>query len=571
MRRCFFLLALLVTTSGFLLPVCVWAEPPQVLLEGDQHLPVRYEKAMVVAGEALAATVGQRILRRGGNAVDAACGTAFALAVTLPRAGNIGGGGFALIRDTDNKVEALDFRETAPAVMFRDFYDKPGTSSVDGPTASGVPGTVAGLWEMHKRYGKLPWSEVVTPAVALASAGFEISAYESLGLSNTREKFERYPTSAAIFAPGGKSLPPNGRLIQKDLAKTLGRIAKDGPEDFYRGDTAKLIVAAMKRDGGVMTAKDLADYKAIWRTPVSGDFRGYTVFSMPPPSSGGIHLLQMLELVEDFSTSAWDHNSAKDLHRLAEAMRLAYADRAKFLGDPDFVTVPVERLLSPEYLEERAKLISPDRAGDSKSLAPDLFSQPTPESFETTHFNVVDEDGMAVSLTYTLNFSYGSGYVAGGTGILMNNEMDDFNIKPGTPNSFGLIGGEANKVEATKRPLSSMTPTIITKDGQLVAAVGAPGGSRIINGVFQWVLNVLGYGFNPQSSAALPRIHHQWYPDVLSYEVGISADTLTLLEAKGHKTEKIGAVAHVLAIVRDPAGFLEAGLDPRRQAAADGY
>lgn len=547
-----------------------YGEPSSILLEGDQHQPVRFEKAMVTTGEAISAEVGKAILRKGGNAVDAAVAVAFAEAVTLPRAGNIGGGGFVLIRDVDNKIYALDFREAAPAALFREFYSKPGHSSIKGPTAAGVPGTVAGMWEMHKRFGKLPWADLVAPAAKLASEGFEISAYEAEGIVARRESFQAYPSTSSIFLPDGRPPGPGQPFVQADLGKTLARIAKQGKDDFYTGETAKLIAAAMKSSGGVMTARDLADYRAVWRKPLETDFRGYTVASMPPPSSGGVHLLQMLEMVEDWPTAAFDRNSAQDIHMLTEVMRLAYADRARYLGDPDFVKVPLERLLSPAYLEEREKLINPERAGDSRKLAPELLGQPA-ESFDTTHFNVVDERGMAVSLTYTLNFSFGSDYVAQGTGILMNNEMDDFNVSPGKPNSYGLVGGEANAVAGGKRPVSSMTPTIITKDGQLVATVGAPGGSRIITGVFEWILNYLAYGFNPQTSASLPRTHHQWQPDALGFEVGISADTRALLEAKGHKVEKVNAVAHVLAIVRQPDGHLEAGLDPRRPAFAEGY
>ena len=331
-------------------PAGAFREDTSVLLEGDQHQPIRFEKAMVVAGEPIATKVGSEILAKGGNAVDASIATGFALAVTLPRAGNIGGGGFALIRDKDNKVYALDFRETAPSALFRDFYLKPGRSSVDGPTASGVPGTVAGLWEMHQKFGKLPWSDLVEPARRLASDGFAISAYESGGIAANRERFSRYPSTVAAFLPGGAAPPPQTKFRQPDLGDTLGRVATEGPRDFYRGETARRIANSMKESGGVMTAKDLASYKAVWREPLETDFRGYRVHSMPPPSSGGLHLLQMLEMMEDYPTQAFEHNSAKDLHEIAEVMRLAYADRARFLGDPDFVKVPVGRLLSPEYL-----------------------------------------------------------------------------------------------------------------------------------------------------------------------------------------------------------------------------
>ena len=546
-------------------------EPNSVLLEGDQHQPVRFETAMVTTGEELSAKVGEEVLRRGGNAVDAAVAVGFAMAVTLPRAGNIGGGGFAMVRDLDNKVYALDFRETAPKALYPEFYVKSGRSPIRGPSAAGVPGTVAGMWEMHQRFGKLPWPELLAPAMRLAGEGFEISAYESEGIASRRDGFAIYPSTAAIFLPQGKAPVAMQHFVQADLAKTLSRIAQNGANDFYRGETAKLLAQAMEDSGGVMTAEDLANYKAVWRPPLSTSFRGYMVYSMPPPSSGGIHLLQMLKMVEDESTLAFERNSAEDIHMLTEFMRLAYADRVKYLGDADFVEVPVERLLSPDYLREREALIVPDKAGDSKALAPELFTESPAESFETTHYNVVDENGMAVSLTYTLNFSFGSDYVAQGTGILMNNEMDDFNVAPGQPNSYGLLGSEANKIEAGKRPVSSMTPCIITKDSQFVAAVGAPGGSRIITGVFEWILNFLGYGFNPQTSASMPRTHHQWYPDTLGYEVGISADTRRLLQGMGYKLEKVNAVAHVLAIVRQPDGHLEGGLDPRRPAFAEGY
>jgi gamma-glutamyltranspeptidase/glutathione hydrolase len=547
-----------------------FGEPTSVLLEGDQHQPVRCEHAMVVSGEALSAEVGARILRQGGNAVDAAIAVGFAKAVTLPRAGNIGGGGFALVRTPDNSVYALDFRETAPRALYPEFYQKPDHSPVQGPTAAGVPGTVAGLWAMHQRFGKLPWPELVAPAVELAH-GFPISAYECEGIAERVEGFSKYPSTAAIFLPGGKPPRPMQTFVQADLAKTLSRIAEHGADDFYRGETARLLVKAMEESGGVMTANDLAQYVPIWRRPLSAEFRGYTVFSMPPPSSGGLHLLQMLQMAEEMPTEPLEHNGARDIHRLTEFMRLAYADRARYLGDPDFVDIPIEKLLSPEYLRERQALIDLERAGDSKALVPELTQPMAPESFDTTHYNVVDENGMVVSLTYTLNFSFGSDYVAQGTGILMNNEMDDFNVNPGQPNSYGLVMGEKNKVEGRKRPVSSMTPTIVTRDGQFVASVGAPGGSRIITGVFAWLLNHLAYGFNAQTSSSLPRTHHQWFPDALGYEVGISPDTRRLLEARGHKLEKVNAVAHVLAIVRTPDGHLEAGLDPRRPAFAEGY
>lgn len=545
----------------------VSAEP---LLEKDQHTCRSTEKAMVTAGEALATKVGQELLSRGGNAVDAATGVGLALAVTLPRAGNLGGGGFALILDTEGQVHALDFRETAPQALYREYYLDEATSSRQGPTAVGVPGTVAGLWAMHRKFGVLPWKQVVEPAQRLAAEGFPTSPWLNDGVASSVDLLGAYSATRAIFLPGGNPPKVGSLFKQPDLANTLKRL-EDGPDDFYRGETASLLASGIQAAGGVLTKEDLAQYQAVWRRPLSGDFRGYTVWSMPPPSAGGVHLLQMLELTEQMEFAHDDHNSSADLHRIAEAMRLAYCDRAKHLGDPSAMEMKTEELLSPDYLEKRQELIQKDRAGDSKKLAPQLFQKPSKESPDTTHFNVVDEKGMAVSLTYTLNFSYGSGFVAPGTGILLNNEMDDFNAEPGKPNAYGLIGSPANDVAAGKRPLSSMTPTLITKNGEFYAALGAPGGSRIINGVFQTVINLLGYGLNAQTAVAMPRIHHQWYPDELRYEFGITNDTRDRLVEMGHKCEPIYAVAHVLAIVRDPEGFLDAGLDPRRPAYVEGY
>ncbi|MFA5508521.1 MAG: gamma-glutamyltransferase [Vulcanimicrobiota bacterium] len=548
----------------------LWSVQAQPLLEKNQHISRRAEHAMVVSGEPLATQVGNTILQGGGNAVDAAVAVALSLAVTLPRAGNLGGGGFAMILDQEGQVHALDFRETAPGATHREFYLDQRHTSRRGASAVGVPGTVAGLWEMHQKFGVIPWNKLVEPARRLAQEGFPTSAWLADGVTSSQELLGAYPATRKIFMPAGEP-PKIGSLFrQRDLGATLKRLSR-GPSDFYTGKTAELLVEGVQAAGGVLSREDLAGYKAVWRKPLSGDFRGYQVWSMPPPSSGGLHLLQMLELTERLDSKPATHNSAAHLHLVAEAMRLAYRDRARHLGDPDFVDVPVEELLSPEYLQTQYELIPQEKAGDSEELAPELFHNPVPESPDTTHFNVVDKDGMAVSFTYTLNFSYGSGFMAPGTGVLLNNEMDDFNARPGEPNAYGLIGSSANDVEAGKRPLSSMTPTLITKDGRFFAAIGAPGGSRIITGVFQAVFNLLAYGLNAQTSVSAPRIHHQWYPDKICYEFGISADSIKLLESWGHKCEPIYAVAHVLSIVRDPEGHLEAGLDPRRPAYVEGY
>lgn len=553
----------------FLSPLA-WAQPGTIL-ERDQFTSPRFETECVTAGEQLATEVGETILKQGGNAADSAAAVGLALAVTLPRAGNLGGGGFALVMEPGGDVHALDFRETAPAKLYREFYLEPGRSSRVGASAPGVPGSVAGLYELQHRYGALPWKSVVEPAYRLADEGFPVTPWLHDGVESSQELLASCRSTREIFLPGGKP-PKIGTIFrQPALARTLRRLADIGPDDFYRGETARMIVEGVQKEGGVITSDDLKNYRVKWRKPVSGLFRGYRVWSMPPPSSGGIHVIQMLHWMESYKLEAAYHNSARDLHRLAEVMRLAYCDRAKYLGDPDFVNVPTEKLLSDEYLEERAKLIPPERAGDSESLAPELFDKPQKkESDNTTHFNVVDENGMAVSLTYTLNFSYGSGFMAPGTGVLLNNEMEDFNAHPGEPNAFGLIGSAANDVEAGKRPLSSMTPTLVTKDGKFVAALGAPGGPRIITGVFQVLLNIFGYGFNPQTATALDRIHHQWYPDKIYYEPRISEDTVEALRERGHKLEPIYAVAHVLAIVKNSEGYLEAGLDPRRPAYAEG-
>ncbi len=541
------------------------------LIEFDFHFSEQSQAAMVVSGEPRATKAGTEILRQGGNAVDAACTTALVLAVTLPRAGNIGGGGFALIRDPEDQYFALDFRETAPSALHPEFYLEADHSSVDGATSAGIPGTVAGLWEMHQRFGRLPWAEVVQPAEALAREGITVSAWMNDGLQRAQERLLPYPSTRKIFYPGGSAPKIGSVLVQADLAATLGRIKERGPQGFYKGETAELLVLGVNAAGGVWSEEDLASYRAIWREPLERSYRGYRVVSMPPPSSGGIHLLQMLAWLETRELNRDFHNGAQDIQFLVEGMRLASLDRAQHLGDPDFSDIPVQKLLSDSYLQTRVNLMPKGRAGDSKSLAPELFVTPPHESEDTTHFNVVDQDGMAVSLTYTLNFSYGSGLVAEGTGVLLNNEMDDFNVRPGQPNSFGLIGGEKNRVEAGKRPLSSMTPTLVSRDGEFFAAVGAPGGSRIINGVFLVLANILGYNFNAQTAVALPRFHHQWYPDTLYVEPGISVDTRRALTDMGYHLEDLGAVAHVLAIVRHPLGHLEGGLDPRRPASLDGY
>lgn len=539
--------------------------------EDNRFYAIEAEHGMVVGGEPHATQIGLEVLMSGGNAVDAAVATALALAVTLPRAGNLGGGGFMMIRDPQGQVYALDFREMAPAAAHRDMY-LDGSGQVDreratvGALAVGVPGSVAGLSEALERFGTRDMGELLQPSIRLAEQGFRISPWMSRGLRGRKARFEQFPASMKKFFPGGRQLQAHDLFQQPDLAKTLKRLAEEGPREFYEGRTADLLVAAVQSEGGLITKADLKGYKPVWRQPVVGSFRGHQVYSMPPPSSGGIHLIQMLNILEPVDFDVEAHNSAAHIHLWAEAMRSAYADRSKFLGDPDFVKVPVNWLTSKTYAEKIRKSIPLDRARKSEGVDPG-----DRESTETTHLSVVDQHGYAVSLTTTLNFSYGNAMVAEGTGFLLNNEMDDFAAAPGQPNAFGLLGGEANAIAPGKRPLSSMTPTIVVKEDRLSAVLGAPGGSRIITSVLQALLNNLAYGFNAASSVSLPRIHHQWKPDILYYEQGISKDTREKLEAMGHKLERTQAIGHVMLIQVREDGTIEGGADPRRPAAAMGH
>ncbi len=529
---------------------------------------------MVAAGEKLAVLEGLKILKNGGNAVDAAVATAFVLAVTLPRAGNLGGGGFMLIRKPDGTVLALDFRETAPAAADRDMYLN-ATGKVDrdkatlGALAVGVPGTVAGLLSALDKYGTMQRNQVMAPAIKLAAHGFRVSPWLADGLRRASPRLSQFPETKAIFLPGGKPPEIGSILRQPDLAETLHLIAKHGKDGFYSGDVARKIVESIHKHGGIMSYEDLHHYRVKWRSPVRGTYRGYTVYSMPPPSSGGVHLIQMLNILEGYNLRSMGHNSARYLHVLAEAMRSAYADRSRWLGDPDFYSVPVSWLTSKRYAAQLRAQIPLNRSRRSDNVLPG--HPPQHESQNTTHLCVVDDKGWAVSLTYTLNFSYGSGLVAAGTGVLLNNEMDDFSAAPGVPNAFGLIGGEANSIQPHKRPLSSMTPTIIEKDGHFVAAVGSPGGSRIITTVLQVVLNILDFHYNALESVALPRIHHQWYPDKLFLEEGISPDTIAILKSMGHNVTCGPVLGHAELILKRPDGILEGGSDPRRDGAALGY
>jgi len=506
--------------------------------------PVVSRGGMVVSQEMIASKVGADILTRGGNAIDAAVATGFALAVTLPRAGNIGGGGFMLIHlAEEDRTLAIDYREMAPAAAYKDmFLDAEG--DVDNLRArfsihsSGVPGTVAGLIYALDNYGKLSLKEVLQPAIDLAREGFEVSVDLSESLQARQKTLKKDPASRAYFyKPDGFGYQPGEVLAQPDLAKTLIRIAAKGRAGFYQGETADLLIAQMQRNNGLMSLEDLANYKVVERTPVCGIYRDNKVCAMPPPSSGGVHMIQMLNILEGWDLASLGHNSAAYIHRLVESMRRAYADRSQYLGDPDFFPVPVSALTDKAYAGQLRKQIDPMMATRSEDIRPGLAKVAgSRESSETTHYSTWDQWGNVVSNTYTLNFSYGSGISVAGAGFLLNNEMDDFSAKPGSPNGYGLVGGEANAIEPGKRPLSSMTPTIVfNPEGQPILATGSPGGSTIITIVLQMVLNIIDFDMNIAEATAAARIHHQWLPDTVFYESGISQDTLTLLRSMGHQ------------------------------------
>ncbi|GAB5453999.1 MAG: gamma-glutamyltransferase [Henriciella sp.] len=507
----------------------------QALMSFDtRHHDVIAESGMVSAQDGIAAKVGRYILAEGGNAIDAAVATGFALAVTHPQAGNLGGGGFMLVHlAEDENVIAIDFRETAPLQATRDMY-LDANGDVDNRLAqysrlsAGVPGTVMGLLDALEQYGTMSRSDVLQPAIRLAADGFPVSYALADSLESNRAEFSADESSVGYFL-GRKA---GDLLVQADLAATLARIEEDGADGFYAGETADLIVAEMQQGTGVMTFEDLANYETVTRAPVKGEFRGHDIYAMSPPSSGGVHIVQMLNILGGYDLEADGHNSAAYLHKLIEAMRRAYADRSKYLGDPDFVDVPVEAITSMDYADRLRDTITLSAATRSADILPG--AQLRPESPDTTHYSVIDQHGNAVAVTYTLNFSFGSGYSVDGAGFLLNNEMDDFSAKPGAPNGYGLIGGTANEIAPLKRPLSSMTPLIVKKDGEIVLVTGSPGGSTIITSVMQVVLNVVEWEMNLAEATHVPRLHHQWLPDLVFPEPGISADTLGLLEDLGH-------------------------------------
>ena len=560
--------------AGLLLAGPAGAQQATIFSEMDRIHPVWAENGMVSAQERLAAEIGRDIMAKGGNAVDAGVAVAFALAVTLPRAGNLGGGGFMLVHDAETgRTQAIDYRELAPSGASRDmFLDDKGEADSDKSlytgAASGVPGTVAGMRMALDTYGSMPWADVIAPAIRLAEEGIIVTPDLADSLEAEREALMRHPSTAKIFfKDGGAGYRPGERLVQADLAATLKKVAAEGPDGFYKGAVAENIARAVQAAGGPMTVEDLAAYKPVLREPVRGSYRGYEIVSMPPPSSGGVHLIQILNTLEGYPIGALGHNTAETIHLMAEAMKLAYADRSEYLGDPDFVDVPVAALTSKDYAAELRGKISAEYATPSAMIGPgDLAPY---ESDQTTHFSVVDKAGNAVSNTYTINLNYGSGLVAEGTGVLMNNEMDDFSAKPGVPNAFGLVGGDANAVQPGKRPLSSMTPTIVLKDGETWLVTGSPGGARIITTVLQVILNTIDHGMNVAEASTAPRVHHQWLPDELRIEEGISRDTLRLLAAKGHTISEKPVMGSTQSIMRDPAsGALLGASDPRRPDAA---
>ena len=575
--RSLILLVMLSPALGFPLVLFCDQAPSAIVRYDTIHHPVIGRHGMVASQNNLASEVGVEILKRGGNAVDAAVAVGFALAVTLPRAGNLGGGGFMLISDAAGEdTLAIDYRESAPAAAHRDmFLDVNGDVDTRleqfSHLSAGVPGTVAGLAHAWRQKGSLPWKNLLQPAINLASEGFTVSDDLASILEIKREPLTANPVSAALFfGDDGNPQQVGTVLKQPDLAKTLTLIAEHGHKGFYGGTVADLIVAEMKKNGGLITHQDLDQYRPKIRAPLIGQFNDFTVMTMPPPSSGGIHILQMAAIAQYLPIEKPGQGSAASIHYLAEIMKRAYADRSKHLGDPDFHEVPTRWLLSEEYARSLAASISETRATPSDQIS--AGTPPPPESPDTTHFSVIDQNGMTVSNTYTLNFSFGSGIMVEGAGFLLNNEMSDFSAKPGVPNAFNLLGGSANAIEPGKRPLSSMSPAIVFRNNQVYLATGSPGGSRIISTVFQQLVNILYYDMNVAAATSAPRFHHQWYPDVLELEPGFSPDTIARLEAMGHQVRSPAPTMGSLQSIVRIDGLLFGAADPRRpNALAVGY
>ncbi|MBV9109942.1 MAG: gamma-glutamyltransferase [Gemmatimonadetes bacterium] len=550
--------------------------PRQWEMQRGSIAPTVAARGMVVSTDRVASEIGAEILRRNGNAVDAAVAVHFALAVVNPEAGNIGGGGFMVVHMADGTTAALDFREAAPMKATRDMYlDARGnvrdSLSLVGHLASGVPGSVMGMWEAHRRFGKLPWADLVQPAINLAQG---IVIHERLAGSLRRNEgaLRRFPESTRIFLPGGRLPVVGDRLVQGDLAETFRRIQTDGADGFYKGRTAELIEQEMQKGGGLITREDLARYKAVWRDPIRFTYRGNTVISMPPPSSGGATMAEMLKILEGYDLRSAGFLSPRYVHLFTEAARRAYADRNTYLADPDFVPQPTTRMISDAYVAQRRATIRLDRATPSADVAPGLGPAPA-EGTNTTHYSIVDGLGNAVAVTTTLNSLYGSGVTIPGTGVLMNNEMDDFTSKPGVPNQFGLVQGSANAIAPGKRMLSAMAPTIILDPrGRLRAVTGTPGGSTIITSIAQIVSNIVDFDMDVATAELAPRLHHQHLPDTLRYEHrGLEDSTVARLRAMGHAVaERDGYQGDVQTIIVLPSGYITGVSDPRRGGAAVG-
>ena len=588
MRISYILVLVFTSLSGFLAaqkPVQESTGFYQFLSDDPNQKPFYSDRKGVVAKNGMVATahpeaskVGIEILKAGGNAVDAAVAVQFALAIVHPSAGNIGGGGFLVIRDKDGKSNSIDFREKAPAKGHADMYlDKDGNvipkSSTLGRLASGVPGSVDGMVEAHAKYGKLPWKQLLQPAIDLAMKGVIQTEREARALNAIKKDVLALNPGTKYFQKSdGKEWVAGDLLVQKDLGKVLKRIQKKGRDGFYSGKVAKRLVKDITQNKeGIISKKDLAEYHAKWRETISEPYKDYKVITMAPPSSGGIALLQLMRLVEPFPLRKWGWHSDSTIQVMIEAERRVYADRAKFLGDPDFVKIPVETLISKDYLQKRWSDFSWDKATDSKNISGGVF--PGYESLETTHFSVVDKEGNAVAVTTTLNGGYGSRVVVKKGGYFMNNEMDDFSVKAGAPNMYGLIGNKANAIAPGKRMLSSMTPTIIEKDGKLLMVVGTPGGSTIITAVYQTILNVLEHGMTMQQAVNALKFHHQWLPDKTTFEANAFSETaLKKLIDKGYILEQQrNTIGRMDCILVTPDGWLEGGSDPRGDDVSMGY
>ena len=532
------------------------------------------DSAMVVSAHPLASSVGKNIMLQGGNAIDAAVATQFALAVVYPVAGNLGGGGFMVVRMSDGKSETLDYREVAPAAAHPDMYlgetkEVIAGLSQRGHLATGVPGTVAGLAESHKKYGSLPWATLVQPAIDLALNGFTLTEKEAENLNSVQEDLRKYNTVAPENLLNDE-WKEGDSIRYTDLGHTLERIRDQGAAGFYEGKTADDIVEEMKRGKGIITHQDLKGYTATWRTPITTRYKEYNIISMPPPSSGGVALIQLLKTVEKYPLKKWGWNSVRTAHLMTEAERRAYADRAVYLGDPDFVKVPVEEMTSDTYLLQRMETFNEDKATPSQEVKEGMLAMK--ESEQTTHLSIIDAKGNAVAVTTTLNGGHGSAVVVGGSGFLLNNEMDDFSAKPGVANMYGAIGGEANKILPGKRMLSSMTPTIVEKNGQLFMVVGTPGGTTIITSVFQTILNVVEHGMTMQEAVSAKRMHSQWAPDKIFIERGsLTKDDSIKMVSMGHSFSMRGGIGRVDAILKRADGKLEGGADPRGDDKAEGF